>query len=138
MVDQTGTYTLEAIRSTSVEYFNCRDVTTTYEVEVFDPLSPPDNPFIAFGEPLDPVCADDGTQIIGIQICNDPIEILTNFPDDTTFSWQKYDPASGCTQSSQNCPFTSASANCYVEEPNGTESNFILSEEGSYLSLIHI
>lgn len=132
LVNQAGTYTLEAIKSTDASYLNCRDVTTTFNVVIFDSLDPQNNPFVDLGEPLDPVCADDLTEIIGIQICNDPIEITTDFPDGTIYSWQRFDPTLGCAEPTQNCPYTDAVINCYTEEPNGDGASFILENEGSY------
>ncbi len=132
VVDQSGTYTVNQIKSTSVNYLKCMDLLTTFNVELFDPTYPHNNPFIELGEPLDPVCSDDGTTITEILLCdNSSLEIIPNFQDATIYSWQKYDETLGCTQNSENCPYYSPSVfNCYTEVSDSPTYN--LTDEGAY------
>lgn len=136
-INQSGTYTVNQIKNTSDSYSYCTDVTLTFEVEIYNPLSPPPNPFENFGEPLYPICSDDGTVITEILLCdNSSAEIIPNFQDATIYSWQKYDETLGCTQSSENCPYYSPSVfNCYTEVSDSPTYN--LTDEGAYkLSVI--
>ena len=89
---------------------DCQNTTHYYEVTLSDPNDSPANPFENLGEPLNPVCADNGIEIYEIEYCNNDIVIDPQILNANSYYWQKYD--NSCTTSTENCIHATS---CYTQ-----------------------